>query len=204
MEKGVVRFKQLFPQDIADKITIIHVLNPSALIAPQNNIQDEIEAIVRIQRTKEKYDGLIADVEQQGQTEARDILISLRDKYISEQLVGLRIEDIDLEVPRPFPGLNEFINKENVVSDIEYDDFIKKIGKTIANHPNEYLASVFDHIYQTQFNGRGRPRNLLLISTHDPKLRGYTENLSNVDLETIRKRILHIQHDVSKFLESLT
>lgn len=204
VQSGVAQFNGLFPSDTTQNNTIIHVLNPSALTAPQTSIQDEVRALVHIQQKKETYDRLIAESEQEGRTAERDALKVLRDEYLSDKLGNFRIEDIDLEVSRPFPGLYELMTQEDVTEDIAYDDFIEKIGQTITNYPHEYLADVFENIYESKFHRHGRPRNLLPISTHDPKLRGYTEHLSGIQIEALCEHITYVQRDVSRFLKALT
>jgi hypothetical protein len=172
-------------------------------MAPQNNMQDEINALIQIQHRREEYNRLIMEMEEEGRTEDATQLRNLRDNYLRDKLGEFPIREIDLEVSRPFPGLDELANKELVVEDIGYNEFVRTVGGLITDVQDDYLANVLEKIYQTHFKGRGRPRNMLVVCRHDPKLRGYTEFFSVGDLEMIAQRISSITQDVSRFLGAL-
>jgi hypothetical protein len=202
VEKGVSLFKETLPQEVSDRITIVHVLNPSALAAPQNNFQDEIEAIVGIRRAQEKFDQLIEEMDRQNDPVARDAIRRLRENYMFNHVADLNLENIDLTVARAFPGLDS-LSTAPVTHEIDYSEFIEKIGQKLTDGSNEFLTTRFTDMFESSFRDIGRPWNLLPISIHDPGLRGYTEVLSKLELSTLCQRMEHIQPDIERFLGHL-
>jgi len=207
VKTGIDIFMNHLDPAAAERVNFVHVLNPSALIAPQNRLYEEFKILYDIGVLQHKFDELIDALPIDAPN--RQILIEMRDHSIRERLLSdLNWSNLDPNNPLfYYPGLEPLVKSEKVVEAISYDDLIENVGAMITQYgETTLLRDIFKEIYETKFHGQGRPRNLLPIYIYDPGLHGYTERsdfgpLSNIDL--LREHLGELQLIVDRFLTSL-
>lgn len=206
VEVGINNLEIALGDELQDRVHFVHVLNPSALTPPHGDFEDELQSLVDVRETERLYKQLIERMPPEDPKRIQ--LETLRDDHIRDQIGAVdwsKLQPGDL--PQPFPGLHELIELEDATMAMSYWEFIQKVGRTIVANPNVYLKDLFDLIYRNEFEGRGRPWNLLPISIHNPGLKGFTEVLEFYipgNLNSLRERIATVEKDVGKFLEDLS
>lgn len=204
VEKGIENLLASCHQDVVHNIEFIHVWNPSALIAPSNDFDAQIEELARIRQRTSTWDHLIELYPPDHPD--RPNLEQLRHQARAEYDEIIDEADFEkLNKPHPFPGLYELINEEVPTKQIDIDALLA-VGKIITDNPSLKLKDIFSYIYNEVFRGKGRPKNLLPISYHDPKFKGYTDEADTEllpNLEDLWTNIDYISRDVRKFLDEL-
>lgn len=202
--KGLTFFTNRISKQFSNRVRFVHVLNPSALVPPHVDLNTHIEAWYAYKQTEDRLaetNLLLSD------TRLKEALERARREYLNilHEALQEKLSTPPEPIPYPFQGLKKLI-QETTVNSIAYEEFMRKIGHLIADQVlRRPVENIFDEIYEQSFKDRGRPQNLLPISTHDPSMRGYTEV---IDYETrtfddIYNRVKNIEDDVWTFLQGL-
>lgn len=202
--KGLTYFANRVKKQFSDRVRFVYVLNPSALVPPHVDLNTHIEAWYAYKQTEDQLaeiNILLSD------TKLKEALEQARRQYLNilHEALQEKLSTPPEPIPYPFQGLKKLV-QESTVKSIAYEEFMKTIGHPIADQVlRKPVENLFDEIYEHSFKGRGRPANLLPVSTHDPSMRGYTEV---IDYETrtfddIYGRVKNIEDDVWTFLQGL-
>lgn len=182
--------------------TLIHVLNPYALLTPDGmTIEEEIRAFTLNEPVRSARQSLqtskktIIGVNPQIASDIDQILARIQNEH----------PDLDLHPYTIFPEFETLLNKEVSSGEISYADFMRQIGGVFVEQTrNSSLSETLKIIYERNFQDkdRKRPYNLLPLSRYDRNLKGYTQRQYQ-SIDDIRNIIYHIGDDVHKFLLGL-
>ncbi len=209
---------QFIPQEIKDRITLIHVLNPSAMLQHQPDIDKVKEILTEAKQmiqavhvAQEKYsisddsfsnNSFIAEQFREVEEFAKKKIETLQRQIL--ELVT-KLDHLNNE-EKTFEGLRKLNIDSNLDQEfVEYDLFVQQVNNFLSTlDPKEFFANDYRGLFE-EFHLK-RPINLLAISTYDPNLRGYTDRLALYpvkSIEDIRLNIKWIEKDVGNFLQNL-
>lgn len=181
------------------KVEFIHVLNPSALIKPGSNIEEEVEAVakkVNFLDDLDKGKPIFTSAYDEDE-EARRMIEELRQKTLAKLPTNIP----SLKDPRSVPGLKELM-QETCGTKIEFADFQNKvITPVLKDYESESLVKIFARIYEESFRNTGRPANILPVAVYDPSLEGYTES---VNIKNLCSGLKELRPNVQQFLLELS
>ena len=197
-----------FANQFDDKVTIVHVLNPSALMLPH----------MKLAPTKDAYQqriGILQNeiIELRRNTDLDDELIELSIHNRNEEINHLwqkrdqLLEYSDYDIP----GLYELGRTREIVNPIPYKnsvnniDFINLLASVLADSERyvslqDALRTVLEKL-DSHFGGC--PANILPITRLNPNLKGYTEVFARQrppSLEDLSQKLQDIRQDVQRFL----
>ncbi len=205
-----------FAREFKDRVSIVHVFNPSALLLPN----------IAFPPTLEQYENEldhIAEEKQRVINEFGDVdndltQLKLRNLEAEHWAIRKRIRTLPNFEAHSILGLYNLARSQAIKPPIPYHDekqsidFLRNVVPLFRNPSGssdqkkkteetfEALEALLD-----QYWG-GRPCNLLLISTIKPELKGYTERFAQSvpnTMDDIYKEISSIVEDISYFLPSL-
>lgn len=210
-----------FNNTFGDRINIVHVLNPSALMLPQIKFAPT-KGVYR--ELIEKLDGDIATL--QMQIKRGELDLNLADKLIKNRKSERddawdSYEKLAKYSDFEIPGLSDLARKESVVLPIPYIDrtpspkkgetaldFKNLIAETFNKGPNNRPEVIFKELHRSLSDELGGcPSNILPISTVDPDLKGYTEIFTRTrptTFDELKEKIQEIVIDVEHFMPHLS
>ena len=165
-----------------NKVNVVHVLNPSALINPRGGVLPTFKNYIRWiekkaiekERAKKDFRNNLATLERV--TEEADKAIQwfqerLQELPDSEEHAVAGLHDL---MKLPATGPIPYKRKNGNGKTFEID--VVKVLKSVS--PVKPIDS-FRKLYEGFIDYGGRPNNILCITKHNPKLRGYTNGLSH-------------------------
>jgi len=178
--------------------SIVHVLNPHALLSPDGlTIEEEIEALNSHNNMRGGRNVLKEQIPIYAETDpeiAQDIAL-LIDK------IEKKHPDLDLSPCTYFPPLNDLMNREVDTHNIRYNEFMSLVGQEFTNTSATRLVKKLDNV-KANFRGRKRPKNLLALTGYDRNLKGYTQR-EYQSVEDLYYMIRNVSRDAKRFLEEL-
>lgn len=195
-----------------NKVNVVHVLNPSALINPRGGVLPTFKNYIRWiekkaiekERAKKDFRNNLATLERV--TEEADKAIQwfqerLQELPDSEEHAVAGLHDL---MKLPATGPIPYKRKNGNGKTFEID--VVKVLKSVS--PVKPIDS-FRKLYEGFIDYGGRPNNILCITKHNPKLRGYTElfcveEYRPQSFDELSKKIDGITKDIAHFMKTLT
>jgi hypothetical protein len=186
------------------RVSVVHVLNPSALMPPQIDLTAKEKIAVSIDNFVKGIAELLTLMDKDRRSEWRKVSDLLK------QAADIDLDEMGPELYR-IAGLKDLAdpNLAPVQPPISYLDFSQTVTRFYRELPENTPAdSAFEPLYDifTQ-NFGGRPSNVFPISTHDPNLIGYTEYFARRSpkvIEDVQRHIQSIENDLNFYFEYLS
>lgn len=204
----ITRFNNTF----GNRVSIIHVFNPSALLSPQIQfpptktayrelIKQLYSDIERLKKETELDHGLTKMVIKNREDELNNAWEkhnALAD-YDDFEIPGLRELAREVEIVPPLPYLDKIGFKKN--TPIDFRNLIANVfNGSLSISSEDVFTQLHDILY---FHLKGCPSNILPISTLDPDLKGYTEIFAKTrpaSLPELKEKISKIVEDIERFV----
>lgn len=218
----IKRMLGYIPEDIRNRVTLVHVINPSAMVQPQIDVEyvrGILDEAAFIKSKIEQHYDFIKSYKQLGEKTPifdeyeiatfADNAKGMKDAIaiLASKLAGYfeKLAKLNEEI-HPFEGLQKIVS-EDCKPQVGYDDFVnlmKQFLEVNLNLVNNPIQTDFNSLYD-MLSGN-KPCNLFVIPSYDPNLRGYTDKLllnRARSLNDISKQISHVQKELREFLTSL-
>ena len=189
----IARTLTVAKREFGENLQFVHVLNPSALLSPRVDISNEVNNLTHLRKAIEALGPI------KSMNPVSEMASTLYELLIQqEKIVFDEIDKITNPAEYEIGGLLELTNAPSTES-ISHDTFIS-ILEDIA--PFTLDGEQFIEFYVALDNQR--PLNVLPISTHDPELRGYTEDPDfGQNIRQIYHKMVNIRKDIVPFLKAL-
>jgi hypothetical protein len=211
-ESDPIRAALLQLKRFGSRTSIVHVLNPSALLPPQIDRSSQIkltDALKTLLRGSVQLLGTVPSLRHKDFVSALELMI---------ETIEAPNENSQL-IKYPIPGLAD-LAQAHPKRPITFKEF-ERICKFFQGLPPDATAEeTFLPVYEILVNGNkdvngniikpgfgGRPSNVLPISTDDPDLIGYTEAFARrapEDMNAVKGKIGAIEADIDNLLEHLS
>lgn len=178
-----------FRKRYGNNIEFVHVLNPSALLPAYIDLNKEIDQLIELRNEEKSAENLLSskNISEELKIHLENVRSELKKKS------GELLEEMKELDPTEITGLAKLHNSGAVepISDEEVIQFLKNSAREFEEDRFQTLADAIIRKHG------GCPVNIVPISTHNPSLIGYTEEIM------IKRDFDYIQGKISKIVSQI-